>query len=144
MTRHGDTVLVERKDRSYEAGLLDTPHKRGLRVIAEVRTAAAAMPRDPPGAGRVLVVGFQHLVREREAESVDKGYQVALGEAFGAGAPPVDGLPHVVVIEHLGLEPKTGGEKCNFFSPQPLNPEPTFMARVAPLLAKALGGVLDG
>ena len=97
------------------------------------------MPRDPPGAGRVLVVGFQHLVREREAGSVDKGYQVALREAFGAGAPPVDGLPHVVVIEHLGLEPKTGGEKWNFFSPQPLNMDPNFMARVAPLLVTALG-----
>ncbi len=27
----------------------------------------------------------------------------------------------------------------NFFSPRPLNPKPTFMARVTPLLLKALG-----
>lgn len=142
VTKLGDTVLVERKDRSYEAGQGDTPEKRVKRVIAEVRNAAETMPRDPPGAGRVLVVGFQHLVRENEAEAVDKGYEAGLEEAFGGGAVPFDDLPHVVIVEHLGLEPKTDGEKWNFFSPQPLNPEPRFMARVAPLLVRALGAVL--
>jgi hypothetical protein len=133
------TVLVERKDRSYEAGLGDTPEKRIKKVIAEVKNAAATMPRDPPGAGRVLMVGFQHLVRDSEAEAVYKDYEAGLKEAFGGGAVPLDNLPHVVIVEHLGLEPKTGGEKWNFFSQQPLNPEPRFMARVAPLLVKALG-----
>lgn len=137
-TQFGDLVLVERKDRSYEAGLGDTAERRIKKVIAEVRNAADTMPREP-GAARVLVVGFQHLVRESEAEAVDKGYDAALKEAFGGGEVPLGVLPHVVIIEHLGLEPKTSGEKWNFFSPQPLNPEPTFMARVAPLLVKALG-----
>jgi hypothetical protein len=85
------------------------------------------------------MVGFQHLIRESGAEDVDRGYTAGLKEAFGGGAVPLDDLPHVVIVEHLGLEPKTGGEKWNFFSPQPLNPEPRFMARVAPLLVKALG-----
>jgi len=135
-------VFVERKDRSYEAGLADTPEERIARVIAEVRSAAVAMPREPLGAGRVLVVGFQHLVRESEAEGVDKGYQAGLKEAFGGGATSIDGLPHVVIVEHLGLEPKTGGAKFDFFSPQPLNLDQNFMTRVAPLLAKALGARL--
>jgi hypothetical protein len=89
-------------------------------AIAKVRNAAATMPR-PPSAGRVLVVGFQHLVRESEAEA--KGYEAGLKKAFGGGAVRLDDLSHVVIVEHLGLEPKTGGEKWDFFSPQPLNPE---------------------
>jgi hypothetical protein len=128
VTKLGDTVLVERKDRSYEAGPGGTPEKRIKRVVAEVRNAAATMPRDPPGAGRVLMVGFQHLVPEREAGDVDRGSTAGLKEAFGGGAVPLDDLPHVVIVEHLGLEPKTGGQKWDFFSPQPLNPEPRFMA----------------
>lgn len=79
------------------------------------------------------MVGFQHIVFESEAEAVDKGYEAGLKEAFGGRGVPLDHLPHVVIVEHLGLEPKTGGEKWTFFSPQPLNAETKFMARVAPL-----------
>jgi hypothetical protein len=96
------------------------------------------MPRDR-GVGRVLVVGFQHLVRAEEAAEVDATYEAALKQALDSGTLPTQDLPHLVVVEHLGLEPKAGGDKFNFFSPQPLNPEPWFMERVAPLLVRALG-----
>lgn len=137
-TGFGDMVLVERKDRSYEAGLGDSAVKRTQKVVTEVRKAASAIPQEPRGVGRVLVVGFQHLVRRCEAEAVDKGYETGLKAAF-AGSASRRALPHVVIIEHLGLEPRTRGEKRDFFSPQPLNPEPSFMDRIAPLLVKALG-----
>ncbi len=45
VTKLGNTVLVERKDRSYEAGLGDTAEKHIKKVIAEVRNAAETMPR---------------------------------------------------------------------------------------------------
>jgi hypothetical protein len=137
-TTLGDTVLVERKDRSYEAGLTDTQEKRAFRVVEAVMNAGVKMPRER-GAARVLVVGFQHLVREDEAKDVDATYEAALKMALAREDVAVAQLPHLVVAEHLGLEPKAGGERFNFFSPQPLNPEPWFMDRVAPLLAKALG-----
>ncbi len=69
VTKLGDTVLVEQKDRSYEAGLGDTPEKRIKR---------------------------------------DRGHTAGLLEVFGGGAVPLDDLPHVVIVEHLGLEPETG------------------------------------
>jgi hypothetical protein len=138
VTGGGDTVLVERKDRSYAAGLGDTTEKRARRVVAEVRTAGTAMPSEP-GAARVLVVGFQHLVRESEVNGLGRSYDAGLEKAFGGGAVPLDSLPHCVIVEHLGMEPRAGGDKTNFFSPHVLNPEPNFIARMLPLLAKAFG-----
>ena len=53
---------------------------------------------------------------------------------------PLNDLPHLVIAEHFGLEPKTGGDKFDYFSPQPLNMKrPPYMKRVGPLLARALG-----
>ena len=133
-TAGGDTVLVERKDRSYEAGLADTAKKRATRVIEEVNRAHIPVE---PGAARILVVGFQHLVKQDEMETVDPAYQHALETAFPEDARA--GLPHMVVVEHLGMEPRTGGEKSNFFSPQSLNWEVPLMDRVGLLLVRAIG-----
>lgn len=138
-TGAGDRVYVERKDRSYEAGLADTLETRIGRVIQEVRKAGPKMPRER-GAVRVLVVGFQHLVRKREAKTVDRGYFEALRREFGGGRVRPADLPHLVVVEHLGLEPKTGGERWDFFSPQLLNAKPRELVhRVGSVLVKALG-----
>ena len=139
VTGADDTVYVERKDRSYEAGLADTPEKRIARVIRDTRNAGLTMPREH-GAARVLLVGFQHLVRKGEAGLVDRGYAEALGREFGRGRVRHADLPHVVIAEHLGLEPKTGGDKYDFFSPHALSMKPRgLMYPVARLLAKALG-----
>ena len=62
ITRSSDVVLVERKDRSYDAGLRDSPEKRVRRVQDEVRNSK--IPTDA-GACRILSVGFQHLVTAR-------------------------------------------------------------------------------
>ncbi len=142
VTGADDTVYVERKDRSYEAGLADRPEWRVARVVHETRRAGTTMPRER-GAARVLVVGFQHLVRKSEAKGVDRAYTRALRTEFGGGRVRRDDLPNLVIVEHLGLEPKTGGHKSNFFSPQPLNMKPRdLMRRVARLLVKALGARL--
>ena len=133
MTANGDLVLVERKDRSYEAGLKDTSEKRVRRVIEEVKNARIPLE---PEACRILVVGFQHLVGRVHTEQMDRLYQTALEQEFKN--TPKANLPHVVVVEHLGLEPRTGGEKSNFFSPQPLNWDPAKEGAVR-LLVKALG-----
>lgn len=139
VTGSGDTVYVERKDRSYEAGLADTPEKRIRRVIQETRDAGLNMPRERHAA-RVLVVGFQHLVRKREAGQVDRGYQEALEREFGGGRVRHADLPNFVVVEHLGLEPRTDGAKYDFFSPQVLAMKPReTMRRVGRLLMTALG-----
>jgi hypothetical protein len=138
VTGHGDTVLVERKDRSYEAGLCDTPDKRVKRVIAEVKAASANMPNEEL-ATRVLIVGFQHLVRASEAPAVDRAYESALKDAFQSGSAAADNLPHFVVVEHLGLEPKGGGERWDFFSPQVLQEDERRIDRIGPLLLKAVG-----
>ncbi len=155
-TATGDLVLVERKDRPYEPGLSDTRKRRVRRVIEEVKKAR--IPGEPR-ACRVLSVGFQHLVRGAEMPQLDKYYQRVLRKEFSGGvlcrlirtlrargrknAPPAN-PPHVVIIEHLGLEPVPGGERNDFFSPQPINldlrklsPE---MERVLPLLMRALIG----
>jgi hypothetical protein len=142
VTGQGDTVYVERKDRSYEAGLADTPEKRVLRVVAETRKAGLAMPRER-GAARVLVVGFQHLVPKREQKHVERGYSEALRSEFGRGRVRGADLPNIVIVEHLGLEPKIGGAKLDFFSPHALSMKPReLMFRVGSLLAKALGARL--
>jgi hypothetical protein len=142
VTAQGDTVYVERKDRSYEAGLADTPEKRVARVIEETRKAGLAMPRER-GASRVLVVGFQHLVRKSEVKHVERGYSEALRSEFGRGRVRAADLPHIVIVEHLGLEPKTGGAKLDFFSPHSLSMKPReLMRRVARLFVKALGARL--
>jgi hypothetical protein len=139
VTGAGDTVYVERKDRSYEAGLTDTPEKRVARLLYETRRAGLTMPRER-GAARVLVVGFQHLVRKVEARRVDRGYQDALSREFGGGRVRGADLPHLVVAEHLGLEPRTGGEKFDFFSPQAVYMKPKeVMRRVLRLVVRALG-----
>jgi len=143
VTADGDVVLVERKDRSYEAGLTDTAEKRVRRIVEEINDSH--IPNEE-GAFRVLVVGFQHLVLTKDTEETDKYYQRALQEEFKE-TPKAD-LPHLVLIEHLGLEPeRRGGERNNFFSPQPLNLNldemDSNMERVARLLARALGARLD-
>ncbi len=130
-TAMGKVVLVERKDRSYEAGLSDTTEKRARRVIDEVKDARIP---DEPGACRVLTVGFQHVVLTAEMEQTDKFYQRALEEEFKN--IPKAALPQLVVIEHLGLE--AGGEWNDFFSPQMLNWDSTFDG-VGRLLLRALG-----
>jgi hypothetical protein len=142
VTGDGDVVLVERKDRSYEAGLTDTPEKRARRIIEEIE--GSHIP-DELGALRVLVVGFQHLVLSADTEQTDKYYQSAMEEEFKA--TPVADLPHVVLIEHLGLEAeRSGGERNNFFSPQPINLKLDQMddktERALRLLARALGADL--
>jgi len=89
---------------------------------------------------------FQNLVLAADTEETDKYYQRALEEEFKE-TPKAD-LPHLVLIEHLGLEAeRRGGERNNFFSPQPLNlnldeMDPK-MDRVARLLARALGARPD-
>lgn len=139
VTAREDTVFVERKDRSYEAGLDDTMEKRCRRVVNEVRRAAETMPMVPATAARILVIGFSHLVRPNEMADVDGAYQKALIEAFGAGATELERAPHLVLIEHLGFEAKAGGAKSNFFSPQLLRKSHAFLNRVAPLVVNALG-----
>jgi len=47
-------------------------------------------------------------------------------------------LPHFVLVEHLGLEPRTGGEKSNFFSPHAIHWNAA-AKRVQPVLARAIG-----
>jgi hypothetical protein len=137
-TATGDLVLIERKDRPYEPGLSDTAQKRVWRVIDKVRTAR--VPAEP-GACRVLSVGFQHLVPSNQTEQVDRQYASALRDAFSKNRTA--DLPEVVIIEHLGLEPVSGGERNDFFSPQPvaldldnLSPQ---MERVLRLLVRGLG-----
>jgi len=128
--------LVERKDRSYEAGHKDTPETRIRWIFGKVDDRIP----NQPGVCRVLIVGFQHLVPNAETPETDQYYQRALEKEF-EGASKAD-LPHLVVIEHLGLEPERGGERNNFFSPQFLNwnaaPNPA-MDRVARLLVRTLG-----
>ncbi len=143
MTDDNDVVLIERKDRSYEAGLADTPEKRVRRIVEEINDSH--IPKEP-GALRVLVVGFQHLVLTADTEETDKYYQRALEAEFKD--TPKDDLPHLVLIEHLGLEvERRGGERNNFFSPQPLNltldKMDSKMERVLRLLARALGADLQ-
>jgi hypothetical protein len=139
VTGDGDTVYVERKDRSYEAGLADSARKRIGRVVQETRRAGLTMPRDH-GAIRVLVVGFQHLVRKREARELDPAYHEALLREFGGGRVRHEDLPHFVIVEHLGLEPKTGGAKFDFFSPHLLRTKPReLVRRVGRLLLRAIG-----
>jgi len=138
----GDTVLIERKDRSYQAGLADSPQTRIRRVIQETRRAGVTIPRRR-GAVRVLMVGFQHLVRKREAKRVDRAYMEAVRREFGGGRVRGADLPNLLVVEHLGLEPKTGGEKYNYFSPQLLNPKPKELVRRAVrLMLKSFGAPL--
>jgi hypothetical protein len=143
VTKDGDLVLVERKDRPYEPGLKDTPAARARWLIDKV--SQTKIPNDDPGAFRVLTVGFQSLVRKAETEQMDKHYERALQDAFKDKTRP--DLPHVVIIEHLGLQPRAGGEHSNFFSPQPLKLSPDKMSpqeeRVARLLVRALGADLD-
>ncbi len=143
VTDDNDVVLIERKDRSYEAGLADTPEKRVRRIVEEINDSH--IPKEP-GALRVLVVGFQHLVLTADTEETDKYYQRALEAEFKD--TPKDDLPHLVLIEHLGLEvERRGGERNNFFSPQPLNltldKMDSKMERVLRLLARALGADLQ-
>src|SRR5262249_17723614 len=117
ITGQGQTVLIERKDRAYEPGLNDTAEKRVARVLREVCHAGPTIPEEP-GAARILVVGFQHLVRPSEAEKVDRQYREALQKEFASGFSPK--FPNFLVIEHHGLEPKTNGDKFNYFSPHAL------------------------
>jgi len=133
-TADGDVVLVERKDRSYQAGLTDTAEGRAMRVVDEIRRSR--IPSEP-GAARILMVGFQDLVRQSDMDVVDPLYQRTLEREFPE--PTRKDLPHAVIVEHFGMEPRTGGEKSNFFSPQPLNWEVPLMDRVGLLLVRAIG-----
>src|SRR5216684_374225 len=136
VTPAGDTALVERKDRSYEAGLNDTDEKRAAKVVEEDERARIPIK---PKTFRVLVVGFQHLGPGNDAdmERVERVYENALRDAFGNN--PSGDLPHLVVVEHLGLEPRTGGEKSNFFSPHQVKRGASLMRRVGPLIMRAIG-----
>ena len=88
VTGDGDVVLVERKDRAYEAGLTDTPEKRARRILEEIN--GSHIP-DESSAFRVLVVGFQNLVLNADTEQTDKSYQRAIEEEF-KGVPVVEAL----------------------------------------------------
>jgi len=81
VTGDGDVVLVERKDRAYEAGLTDTPEKRARRIIEEIN--GSHIP-DESSAFRLLVVGFQNLVLNADTEQTDKSYQRAIEEGSRA------------------------------------------------------------
>ncbi|MHB8879270.1 MAG: hypothetical protein ACYC8T_36705 [Myxococcaceae bacterium] len=133
-TADGDLVLVERKDRSYEAGLKDTAETRALRVIDEVERAHIPIE---PGAARLLVVAFQHFVRRIETADTDRAYEIALGNAFRRAA--LTAPPHIVVVEHLGMDVRTHGEKSNFFSPIAVKWEPWLANRILPSVARAIG-----
>jgi hypothetical protein len=138
-TGQGDTVYIERKDRSFEAGLADTPEKRIARVVGYTRSAGPKMPRER-GSARVLIVGFQNLVHKTEQRCLDRHYSERLLKEFGRGRVRGSDLPHVVIAEHLGLEPRTGGAKLDFFSPHALSLKPReLMQRVLPLVVRALG-----
>jgi len=108
ITRSSDLVLVERKDRSYDAGLRDSPEKRVRRVQDEVRNSK--IPTDA-GACRILSVGFQHLVTAKQTPAWDRLY--------GRGLKPFKQsrerkrLPHFVLVEHLGFpsDPGAGSSK---------------------------------
>ena len=131
---NGFTVLVERKDRSYEAGLEDDLRRRARKVANEMKNVH--FPR-VPGAARVLVVGFQHLVRQAETDAVGDYYFAHLSREFGGTVN--DKLPHYVVIEHLGLEPVAGGEKSHFWAPIPVLHDRRLHDNVYPLLRCAVG-----
>jgi hypothetical protein len=137
LTPHGETVFIERKDRAYEAGLNDTPEKQVRRVLSEVVTAGPKMPQEPK-AFRVLVVGFQHLVRPGEEEKFSTRYGAELNAAIADGAL-TGSLLDCVIVEHLGFEAKIGGLKTNFFDVHLVQRRPEFIKRVLPLLARAHG-----
>lgn len=136
VTPAGDTALVERKDRSYEVGLSDTDQQRAAKVVQEVENAHIPVAKKTI---RVLVVGFQHLVRgsEEEMERVEAICDGALRKAFGNS--PSGNFPHLVVVEHLGMEPRTDGEKSNFFSPHEVKRGASVMKRIGPLILRAIG-----
>ncbi len=135
VTAVGDNVLVERKDRSYEAGLTDSDEDRAAKVVEEVENACIPVR---PKTLRVLTVGFQHLVpgTEEEMGRIDGIHANALKSAFGGN--PSGPLPHLVIVEHIGLEARTSGEKSNFFSPHEVNPGASLMRRVGPLIMLAI------
>ena len=102
------SALVERKDRSYDAGLRDSPEKRVRRVQDEVRNSKI---QTDAGACRILSVGFQHLVTAKQTPAWDRLY--------GRGLKPFKQsrerkrLPHFVLVEHLGFpsDPGAGSSK---------------------------------
>lgn len=133
ITRSSDLVLAERKDRSYDAGLRDSPEKRVRRVQDEVRKSK--IPTDP-GACRILSVGFQHLVTAAKTPAWDRLYARAL-KPFKLSRERKR-LPHFILVEHLGLEARTAGEKSNFFWPHAIHWNAA-AKRIQPLLACAIG-----
>jgi len=86
---------------------------------------------------------FQNLVLAADTEETDKYYQRALEEEFKE-TPKAD-LPHLVLIEHLGLEAeRRGGERNSFFSPQRGAGRSTPPAHEAALAAPISGASLAG
>jgi hypothetical protein len=114
VTPLGHVALIERKDRSYEAGLGDTHAHRVRKVIREADTAGRKIP-SREGAARILVVGFQDLVRPEEVNVLGAQYFAAMAEEFGREQS--NDLPDCVIVEHFGIEAKTGGERTNFWCP---------------------------
>src|SRR5258708_28717660 len=102
-----------------------------MRVVDYVKQSR--IPTEPGGA-RILMVGFQDLVRQSEMDVVDPLYQRALERELPEEAR--QDLPHAVVVEHFGMEPRTGGEKSNFFSPPPLKWEGPVLGPGGLLLAR--------
>ncbi len=133
---NGDVLLIERKDRSYQAGLDDSPEKRIARVITEINTSGRRISQEA-GAIRILMIGFQHLVDPKEVNELNAKYVEAVLEQFGVDTSPE--FPDCVIVEHLGLEPKTGGLKTDFWCPMFLADREE-VARVAPMIWKAIGG----
>lgn len=134
LTASGDLVLVERKDRAFERGQADTQVQRISRVVGFTRGSKF---RSDPGAAHVLVVGFPVLVRASELEAVNAAFEAVFAREFSGDAAPH--LPHFVVVEHLGLEAKTGGEQAYSWVPLLVKHDERILTRVGPLLLRALG-----
>jgi len=142
-TGAGDGILVERKDRAFEAGLDDTMEGRARRVVQFTGDAGAKIPRES-GAVRVLALGFHDLVRGDDVERVGALYSSALRDGFADKTEEqLAELPDYVIVEHFGLEPRTGGEKTDFHAFFPLRREGS-APRVESLLDAALGRLPNG
>ena len=135
VTPQSHLVLIERKDRSYEPGLNDSDASRIQRVLDDTNAGGRKIPLEP-GAARILMVGFQHLVRPEEKDALGESYVRAMQTTFGRDHS-VD-LPDCVIVEHFGIEAKTGGQKTDFWCPLPLRRREEFR-RIWPLILNAIG-----
>jgi hypothetical protein len=110
----GGLALVERKDRAFEIGADEPLGRRARYVVARVREAGPALPREP-GAARVLAVGFPGHVPANKARRTRLKFESALADAFGA-CPDPDEHPDYLIVESVGSRhTPTGGYELNAF-----------------------------